>query len=75
MLAMDGSELLVEVEDDGRGIAPEDLAKARSLGLKGMRERVAYLGGSLEIGRAPRGGTRLRLRVPLRGMLPEENAA
>jgi hypothetical protein len=70
MLAMEGGELLVEVEDDGRGIAPEDLAKVRSLGLKGMRERVAYLGGSLEIGRAPRGGTRLRLRVPLRGMLP-----
>src|SRR5688572_16542138 len=64
MLAMEGGELLVEVEDDGRGIAPEDLAKVRSLGLKGMRERVAYLGGSLEIGRAPRGGTRLRLRVP-----------
>jgi len=69
MLALEDGELQVEVEDDGRGIAPEDLAKARSLGLKGMRERVAYLGGSLEIGRAPRGGTRLRLRVPLRGML------
>jgi two-component system sensor histidine kinase UhpB len=75
LLAMERSDLLVEVEDDGRGIAPEDLAKARSLGLRGMRERVAYLGGSLEIGRAPRGGTRLRIRVPLRGLLPEESAA
>jgi PAS domain S-box-containing protein len=64
----------VEVEDDGRGIAPEDLAKARSLGLKGMRERIAYLGGSLEIARAPRGGTRLRLRVPLRGLAQEAAA-
>ena len=69
MLAREEGELRVEVEDDGRGIAPEDLAKVRSLGLRGMRERVAYLGGSLEIGRAPRGGTRLRIRVPLRGML------
>jgi PAS domain S-box-containing protein len=60
--------IFVEVEDDGRGIAPEDLAKARSLGLKGMRERITYLGGSLEIARAPRGGTRLRVRVPLRGL-------
>ena len=57
----------VEVEDDGRGIAPEDLAKSSSLGLKGMRERIAFLGGSLEIARAPRGGTRLRVRVPLQG--------
>jgi PAS domain S-box-containing protein len=63
----DADTLHVEVEDDGRGIAPQDLAKSRSLGLRGMRERVAYLGGALEIGRAPRGGTRLRLRVPLRG--------
>ena len=71
--AADGA-LYAEIEDDGRGIAPEDLAKARSLGLKGMRERIAFLGGSLDIARAPRGGTRLRLRVPLRGMAQEEAA-
>jgi signal transduction histidine kinase len=64
----------VEIEDDGRGIAPEDLAKARSLGLKGMRERIAFLGGSLDIARAPRGGTRLRLTVPLRGLATEAAA-
>ncbi|HYL26101.1 MAG TPA: ATP-binding protein [Burkholderiales bacterium] len=56
----------MEIEDDGRGIAPADLAKSHSLGLKGMRERIAYLGGSLEIAPAPRGGTRLRLRVPVK---------
>ena len=66
--------IFVEVEDDGRGIAPEDLAKARSLGLKGMRERITYLGGSMEIARAPRGGTRLRVRVPLRGLAQEQAA-
>jgi PAS domain S-box-containing protein len=64
----------VEIEDDGRGIAPEDLAKSRSLGLKGMRERIAFLGGSLDIGRAPRGGTRLKLTVPLRGLVTESAA-
>jgi PAS domain S-box-containing protein len=70
LMEVDDGALYVEIEDDGRGIAPQDLAKARSLGLKGMRERVAYLGGAVEIGRAPRGGTRLRLRMPLRGGLP-----
>ncbi len=75
LIEVDDGSLYVEVEDDGRGIAPPDLAKARSLGLKGMRERVAYLGGALDIGRAARGGTRLRLRMPLRGMLPEESQA
>jgi PAS domain S-box-containing protein len=61
----DGS-IHLEVEDNGRGIAPEDLAKVASLGLKGMRERFAYIGGEFEIAPAPRGGTRLRIQVPLR---------
>jgi signal transduction histidine kinase len=65
-LAARNGALHFEVEDDGRGIASEELAKTRSLGLKGMRERVSYLGGSLEVSRAPRGGTRLRAQVPLR---------
>jgi PAS domain S-box-containing protein len=56
--------LQIEVEDDGRGIGADDLAHSRSLGLKGMRERVLYHGGTLEIGRAPRGGTRVLVRVP-----------
>jgi PAS domain S-box-containing protein len=71
VLAVEDGALEVEVEDDGRGIAPEDLAKARSLGLKGMRERIAFLGGSVDIARAPRGGTRLRLQVPLKGLREE----
>jgi len=65
LLAAENGSIEVEVEDDGRGIAPEDLAKTRSLGLKGMRERISYLGGSFEVARAPRGGTRLRIKVPL----------
>jgi PAS domain S-box-containing protein len=65
VMAQENGTLHVEIEDDGRGIGAADMAKASSLGLKGMRERVAYYGGSLEVGPAPRGGTRLRLRVPL----------
>jgi PAS domain S-box-containing protein len=57
--------LVLEVEDDGRGITLAEMAKSRSLGVKGMRERVLYLGGDLEVSRAPRGGTRVRARVPL----------
>jgi PAS domain S-box-containing protein len=65
VLAAENGSLEIEVEDDGRGIAPEDLAKARSLGLRGMRERIAFIGGAFEVARAPRGGTRLRIKVPL----------
>jgi len=56
----------LDVEDDGRGIDPEEIAKPRSLGLKGMRERALYLGGTLEVERTARGGTRLQLRIPMR---------
>ncbi len=75
VLAIDDGMLLLEVEDDGKGVAAEDLAKGRSLGLKGMRERMAYLGGSLEVVRAPRGGTRLRARAPVRALAQEADAA
>jgi PAS domain S-box-containing protein len=68
MARQDGA-LHVEIEDDGHGVSAEDLAKASSLGLKGMRERVVYYGGAFEITRAPRGGTRLRLRVPLQSAI------
>jgi PAS domain S-box-containing protein len=64
VLGADGNALQLDIEDDGRGISEQDLARPRSLGLKGMRERVLNLGGTLEVGRAPRGGTRVSARVP-----------
>jgi signal transduction histidine kinase len=67
-----GNFLQMDIEDNGRGVADADLARSRSLGLKGMRERVRYIGGSVEIGRAPRGGTRVLVRVP---KLPMKGAA
>jgi signal transduction histidine kinase len=35
--------------------------------LIGMRERVALFGGSLEVGRRPRGGFLVAARLPLDG--------
>jgi signal transduction histidine kinase len=64
ILGAAGNWVQLEIEDDGRGIKDEDLSRPRSLGLKGMRERVLYLGGSVEVGRAPRGGTRVLVSVP-----------
>jgi len=63
-LDIEHGEVRLDVEDDGGGIDLATLAHTRSLGLKGMRERVLYLGGTLDVSRAPRGGTRVRLRVP-----------
>ncbi|HET7234313.1 MAG TPA: PAS domain S-box protein [Longimicrobium sp.] len=55
------------LEDDGGGFDPGLLAhphKARRLGIRGMRERVALLGGTLQIESAPGNGTTLFVRIP-----------
>jgi two-component system, NarL family, sensor histidine kinase DevS len=52
------------VEDDGRGFDPGSVGN-HSLGLVGMRERVALLGGTLRVESSPGGGTTLSAYVPL----------
>jgi signal transduction histidine kinase len=56
----------LEVRDDGRGVAAEDLAKRSSYGVRGMRERARELGGAFDLGAAPQGGTVLVLSLPQR---------
>jgi two-component system, NarL family, sensor histidine kinase DevS len=52
------------VEDDGRGFDPEQ-ASDGGFGLVGMRERLALLGGRLEIEAARDGGTTIAAEVPV----------
>ena len=51
------------VEDDGCGFSPPDVP-AQHLGLRGMHERVAILGGDLDIYSTPTTGTTIRARIP-----------
>lgn len=52
------SQLRMEVSDNGKGIDPAELIRPGALGLLGMREHAAMLGGSLEIKvRKPHGTT------------------
>ena len=63
--------LLVEIEDDGVGFA-EDIERPvadRGLGLVGVRERAARLGGTFNILSTPGQGTRLIVSLPDRGAL------
>src|SRR5690242_19725110 len=56
----------LEVKDNGRGIAREDISNTKSMGLLGMRERAALLGGVFRIGSLPGGkGTRVCVSIPL----------
>ncbi|MBI5955099.1 MAG: hypothetical protein HY865_25870 [Chloroflexi bacterium] len=60
-----GSDFIrVNVEDNGKGFAPESLKDSTSLGLKLIRERAEMLGGSFEIDSAPGSGARISFTVP-----------
>lgn len=60
--------LVLEVEDDGRGFEPAALKpgdQRGGLGLTGMRERASLLGGTLELRSRPGAGTLVRATIPL----------
>jgi PAS domain S-box-containing protein len=59
------SDLLITIRDDGRGIRPQDMEKAESLGLIGMRERVWAMKGDITIGADEPQGTRIDIVLPL----------
>jgi signal transduction histidine kinase len=67
--AVAGDTLVIEVEDDGAGFDPRSVSNPRKsgqgLGLLGMRERMALLGGRVEIDAAPGSGTRVTVSLPL----------
>lgn len=63
-LTQDESAFALEAKDDGCGIPPERLSGVNSLGLLGMRERAAALGGRIEFRGRKGGGTTVTLSVP-----------
>jgi len=58
-------QIILNVKDNGRGISQPEIAGTGSLGLLGMRERTALLGGDFKISRLPRGGgTQVTVSIP-----------
>jgi signal transduction histidine kinase len=72
-----GDDLRIEVRDDGRGVTGRpghtgnengpDSAPVPGHGLRGMRERAAAAGGTIEIGPMEAGGFRVAARFPCPG--------
>ena len=59
------SHLVLEVRDDGQGMALEKSERPEGHGLEGMRRRAAAVGGYLVVYSKPGEGTRVRLTLPL----------
>jgi signal transduction histidine kinase len=67
-LSSTDGDLTFEVTDDGRGFDPSTTSSGT--GLQGMTDRLATLGGSIEIESSPGAGTSVRARVPVAALEP-----
>jgi signal transduction histidine kinase len=59
--------LLIRIIDNGKGIAPNTLQNALSMGLLNMRERATLSGAELNITSIPFTGTTIELKINLNG--------
>lgn len=69
-------EVIVEIEDKGRGIPQHKLeemsaAGTPGVGVRGMQERLRQLGGRLEI-QSGAGGTTIKVRLPIPEASPKQ---
>ncbi len=64
-LQIDAQQVVLEIFDNGRGIAPHEIYNKNSLGLLGVRERVHFLNGQFDIAGNSCEGTQVRVTIPL----------
>jgi signal transduction histidine kinase len=62
-LEADKGNVMLQVHDNGYGIAEQDLAKKQAFGILGMQERARNLGGEASV-RRTRTGTAVSVRLP-----------
>ncbi len=64
-LKEEAGKIVLEIHDNGVGIAEDQMSKRRSFGLLGMRERLYPLGGTISISGKKQGGTTLTVIIPV----------
>jgi PAS domain S-box-containing protein len=67
-LTVESERLVLAVKDDGRGFNPRGVSgptREGRLGIYGMNERAALLGGTIRIKSRPGKGTEVRLELPV----------
>ncbi|MGA8147542.1 MAG: PAS domain S-box protein [Gallionellaceae bacterium] len=61
----DEEEIILCISDNGRGLPEGHVIAKKSYGVRGMRERVAQLGGHITFDKPAGGGLRVTVTVPL----------
>jgi PAS domain S-box-containing protein len=64
VLEREGDEVVLTVQDNGRGFAPEAASRPGSMGLLGLRERATLMSGTVTLASSPGRGTHVELRLP-----------
>jgi signal transduction histidine kinase len=62
-LSIEDDFLVMSIEDDGQGFDPDDVNNMEKLGIVGMVERAAILGGDFQVRSEPGQGTHVRLSI------------
>ena len=65
-LRQHGDELVLTVQDNGRGFPERSMRQEGRFGLLGIRERALMLGGRLEVDNPGGGGGRITVHLPLK---------
>jgi signal transduction histidine kinase len=63
-LKQKGQQLILSIEDNGRGFEKDHIAAKDTLGILGMKERSQMMGGNYEISSIPGKGTTVIVAVP-----------
>ncbi|NJN94428.1 MAG: PAS domain S-box protein [Anaerolineales bacterium] len=63
-LQLEGEQVVLEIADNGIGFDPDASGAHEGVGLASMAERIAPLGGTLELRSTPEAGTRVIATVP-----------
>ena len=64
-LKKNSSNFEMVINDNGKGITKQEISDPRSFGLTGMRERVHYLGGEINIHGHETNGTTVKISLPI----------
>lgn len=67
-LKLENHRLLMEVLDNGQGFFIGDIERKKTLGILGMKERIAIIKGEYDIQSSPGKGTRVKVSIPLQDM-------
>ncbi|HNT43083.1 MAG TPA: PAS domain S-box protein [Syntrophorhabdaceae bacterium] len=65
-LQVEGDDIQLMVRDNGRGISKQQISDWNSLGILGMRERVSFIGGRIDITGSSGAGTCITVDLPLK---------